>query len=185
MAALQFEDGTICTNFSEIADKLTPLNVQIERLPEVSKPYIQELLGLDILSLAEKEEILSAYDHYFVQFQSIAGYQWRDLTVMHPGSPYLEKLIALFDRCHTHQDDEALLILTGECIFGFVLPDTSQVELTMQAQEYLNIPSGTEHWFRPTGLLHLKAVRYFTTIGGWTPEYTNTQIQFHNLLQNK
>ena len=77
-----------------------------------------------------------------------------------------------------HADDEALYILAGECLFGFVGPDGSQIELIVQAEEYINVPAGTEHWFCLTASLHIKALRYFTTVGGWTPQYTDTEIYF-------
>lgn len=184
MARLQLEDSTIYTNLGDIAEELAPLNIEIRRLP-LKKPHASELLAQDILTLSQKEQILAAADDYFEEFKHTAGYQWRELTVLHPGSPYLYALITQFDRCHTHADDEALYILAGECIFGFVLPDGSQMELIVQAQEYINIPSGIEHWFRPTGSLHLKAVRYFTTVGGWMPQYTDTEIYFRKPMARK
>ncbi|MBD2183762.1 cupin domain-containing protein [Planktothrix sp. FACHB-1355] len=179
MAILQLEDSSVYTHLSDITRKLAALNIQVKRLPLGSNSYIGELLAQDILSLAEKEEILAGFDRYFVQFQRRFGYKWRELTVLHPGSPYLWALITQFDRCHTHADEEALYILSGECVFGFVLPDGRQAELIVEAEEFINVPSGTEHWFRPTGLLHFKAVRYFTSVGGWTPQYTDTKIHFH------
>lgn len=182
MAILQLENSTTYTNFSDIAEQLAPLNIQIDRLLWGKKQGIPELLARDILSPAQKEQILVSFDHHFEMLKRTAGYKWRELTVLHPGSPYLYALIAQYDRCHIHTDDEGLYILAGECIFGFVLPDGSQVELILQPQDYINVPAGTEHWSCPTASLDLKAVRYFTTASGWTPQYTNTQIHFHQTL---
>ncbi len=178
MAILQLEDSTTYTNLRDIVSELAPLNIQIECLPIRENRTLSRLLAEDILSVEKKEQILAAVNNYFEELKRRIGYQWCDLTVLHPGSPYLHALIAHYNRCHTHIDDEALYILTGECIFGFVRPDGSQVELIVQAQEYINVPPGTEHWFCPTALLQLKAVRYFTTVGGWTPNYTDTEIYF-------
>jgi 1,2-dihydroxy-3-keto-5-methylthiopentene dioxygenase len=178
MAILQLEDSTTYTNFREIVAELAPLNIQLKRLPVGENIALPGLIAQDVLSVENKQQVLAAVDNYFEELKYTAGYQWRDLTVLHPGSPYLYALISNFDRCHTHADDEALYIVAGECIFGFVRPDGSQVELIVQAQEYINVPAGTEHWFCPTALLQLKAVRYFTTVGGWTPQYTNTEIYF-------
>ena len=55
-------------------------------------------------------------------------------------------------------------------------PDGTQVELTVQPQEYINVPAGTEHWFYLTPKRRVKAVRYFTNTEGWVPEYTGTPI---------
>ncbi len=178
MAILQLEDGTTYTNLNEILSELAPLNIQLKPLPLGENSALFGLLAEDILSAQKKEQVLAAVDNYFNELKRTESFQWCDLTVLHPGSPYLYALITHFDRCHTHADDEALYLLAGECILGFVRPDGSQVELIVQAQEYINVPAGTEHWFCPTALLQLKAVRYFTTVGGWTPQYTNTEIYF-------
>ena len=178
MAILQLEDSTTYTEFSDITRELAPLNIQLKRCCVRKNLALPGLLGQDILSVAQKEQVLQAVDNHFEELKRTAGFQWRDLIVLHPGSPHLYALITHFDRCHIHPDDEALYIVAGECIFGFVRPDGSQVELIVQAQEYINVPGGTEHWFCPTASLHLKAVRYFTTVGGWTPQYTDTKIYF-------
>jgi cupin superfamily acireductone dioxygenase involved in methionine salvage len=96
--------------------------------------------------------------------------------------PHLYALLAHCDRCHTHTDSEALYILAGEGIFGFVRPDGSQVELIVQPEEYIRVPAGIEHWFSPTASLQLKAVRYFTSVEGWVPQYTNTAICFRQAV---
>jgi 1,2-dihydroxy-3-keto-5-methylthiopentene dioxygenase len=178
MAILQLEDSTTYTNLNDIVSELAPLNIQLKRLPLGENSVLPGLLAQDILSIEKKEQVLAAVDRYFEELNCTTGYQWRDLTVLHPGSPYLYALITHFDRCHIHIDDEALYILAGECIFGFVRPDSTQVELIVQAEEYINVPAGIEHWFCPTASLQLKAVRYFTTVGGWTPQYTDTEIYF-------
>jgi 1,2-dihydroxy-3-keto-5-methylthiopentene dioxygenase len=68
-------------------------------------------------------------------------------------------------------------IVAGEGTFGFVRPDGNQLELTVQAEEYINVPENTEHWFYLTPSKRIKAVRYFTTTEGWVPEYTSTEIK--------
>lgn len=178
MAILQLEDSTIYTNLSQIASELAPLNIQLKRLPVGKNLDLPGLEAQDILNFTQKEQVLAAVDSQFEQLKRTSGYKWRDLMVLHPGSPHLYALITHLDRSHIHVDDEALYILTGECIFGFVRPDGSQVELIVQPEEYINVPAGTEHWFCLTGSLQLKAVRYFTTVGGWTPQYTDTEIYF-------
>ena len=71
------------------------------------------------------------------------------------------------------QRTELRYIIDGECIFGFVRPDGSRVELTVQKEEYINVPAGTEHWFYLTNARRVKAVRYFTGTQGWIPMYSD------------
>jgi 1,2-dihydroxy-3-keto-5-methylthiopentene dioxygenase len=175
VAILQLEDGTTYTQLADIARELAPLNVQLNRWPIGENPETHRLLAKDALSDEEKEQVLQALDSYFEQLQTSAGYQSRDLIVLHPEVPNLDTLLSKFDPCHYHVDDEVRYIVAGEGIFGFVRPDGSQVELTVQPEEYINVPANTEHWFYLTQSKRIKAVRYFTTMEGWVPEYTGTQ----------
>lgn len=177
MAILRLEDGTTYTQLSDIMRELAPLNVQINHWPIGEDPELSALLAQDVLSDAEKEKVLQALDAYFQHLLQTAGYKSRDLIVLHPSVPNLDSLLSKFDQCHTHADPEVRYIIAGEGVFGFVRPDASQVELTVQPEDYINVPSGTEHWFYLTASQQIKAVRYFTTTEGWIPKYTDTQIR--------
>ena len=177
MAILKLEDGTLQTNIKQIAQELEPLNIQLNRWVVADQPQLQNLLAQDSLSEDEKEQVLKFLDGYFEQLQQTVGYQTRDLMVMHPGIPNLDGLLAKFDRIHTHAEDELRYIIDGECVFGFVRPDGSQVELTVQKEEYINVPAGTEHWFYLTRARRVKAVRYFTGTEGWIPVYCDRNVK--------
>jgi len=176
MAILKLENGTTYTELEDIARELAPLNVQLNYWAIGEKAQIRQLLSQESLTEAEKERVLESLDHYFEQLQQTGGYQSRDLIVLHPNTLNLNTLLSKFNRCHTHADDEVRYIIDGEGVFGFVRPDGSQVELTIQPEEYINVPAGTEHWFYLTDSSRIKAVRYFTTTGGWVPEYSNSRL---------
>lgn len=176
MAKLRLADGTIYTDLSTISDELSHLNIQLNYWSVGEDPQLHYLLEQESLNDEEKDQVLTALDDYFKQLQQTANYQSRDLIVLHPEVPNLDALLAKFDRIHTHADDEVRYIIDGEGIFGFVRPDGSQVELTVQAEEYINVPAGTEHWFYLTPKRRIKAIRYFTGTEGWVPQYTGTQI---------
>lgn len=182
MAILQLEDGTTYTELDDLERELAPLNVQLNRWPVGDNLEIQALLAKDALSDEEKEQVLQSLDQYFEQLKMSAGYQSRDLVVLHPEVPNLDTLLSKFDRCHYHADDEVRYIVAGEGIFGFVRPDGSQVEVTVQPEEYINVPANTEHWFYLTPSRRIKAVRYFTTTEGWVPQYTDSEIKFRTAV---
>ncbi len=173
MAILKLEDGTLCNDPKEIAYEMAPLNIQLNRWSVGDNPHLHSLLAQDSLNEDEKEQVLKALDGYFERLQQTAGYHSRDLIVLHPGVPNLDSLMAKFDQIHTHAEDEVRYIIDGESIFGFVRPDGSQVELTVQKEECINVPAGTEHWFYLTSEQRVKAVRYFSGTEGWIPQYTN------------
>ena len=178
MAILKLEDGTSYTSVDDIARELAPLNVQLNRWSIGNNPDLKNLLAKDALSDEEKAQVLEALDGYFEQLKQTAGYQSRDLIVLHPEVPNLSTLLAKFDTTHYHTDREVRYIIAGDGVFGFVRPDSTQVELTVQAEDYINVPANTEHWFELTPSQRIKAVRYFTTTEGWVPEYTNTEKRF-------
>jgi 1,2-dihydroxy-3-keto-5-methylthiopentene dioxygenase len=177
MAILRLEDGTVLTDWAAIAAELAPLQIQLNHWSTGDDPQVQSLLTQTSLSDAEKEQVLTGLDHYFQRLQADLGYTSRDLIVLHAEVPNLEVMLAKFDKIHTHADDEVRYIVDGEGIFGFVRPDGAQVELTVQAAEYINVPAGTEHWFYLTPSRRIKAVRYFCGTEGWVPEYTGRSIQ--------
>lgn len=173
MALLQLENGQTLENLAEIQKELTPLNVELKHWP--TNPEVQKLLDSASLNDDEKEQVAKAHDKYFNELKASAGYQTRDLIVLHKDIPALDDLLAKFAGCHTHDDDEVRYIVDGEGIFGFVRPDGSQVALTIQAGKYINVPANTEHWFVLTDEKRIKALRYFTSTDGWTPHYTETE----------
>jgi 1,2-dihydroxy-3-keto-5-methylthiopentene dioxygenase len=173
MAILRLENEQVLTDLESIGMQLAGLGVQLNHwvtgdIPLLKQPSLED---------AQKESVLRSLDHYFEPLKASDGYQSRDLIVLHPETPNLDGLLAKFNRPHTHADDEVRYIVDGEGIFGFVCPDGSQMELTIQAEEYINVPAGTEHWFYLTALRRIKAVRYFCGIDGWVPEYTETAIR--------
>lgn len=182
MATLQLDNGTILTDLHSIAAELAPLHIQLNRWPVGNDPHLHQLLAQEQLTDPEKEQILTGLDSYFQQLQQTADYQSRDLIVLHPNIPNLDDLLTKFDRIHTHANDEVRYILDGTGVFGFVRPDGSQVELTVEAEEYINVPAGTEHWFYLTPQRRIKAIRYFTDTEGWVPQYTGTEIHARPVL---
>ncbi|MGK7904425.1 MAG: acireductone dioxygenase [Hormoscilla sp.] len=182
MAVLRLENETTYSEESEIASHLAPLKIQLHRWPVGDSPRLQSLLAQASLSKEEKTEVLTGLDGYFQQLQQKDGYKSRDLIVLHPDVPNLDGILSKFDRMHTHADDEVRYIIDGEGVFGFVLPDGSQMELTVQPEEYINVPAGTEHWFYLTPQRRIKALRYFTGTEGWVPQYTGTEIKMRQAV---
>lgn len=175
MAILQLDNGTIYRDLGDIARELNFLDVRLQHYDPGISLLFPDLLVQDVLSELEKSQILELHDSVFEFLKQEGKYLWSDLLVLHPGSPSLHTIIATYSRYHTHTDPEAFYVLAGEAIFGFMRLDGSQMQLLVQPQDYIHIPSKTEHWFSLATSLHVKAVRYFTTAAGWMPCYTGTQ----------
>ena len=177
MAALQYaESMQRITDMDRVAAILAPLGVGVREIP-VMAADAAALLAQAQLDADAQAALLAALDVVFRRLQRERGYQERDLVVLYPGHPQLPELDARFRRIHTHEDEEVRYIVDGEGVFGFVLEDGAQVELTVHAGDYIHIPADVEHWFRLNDAQRIKAVRYFSARGGWTPHYTDRALQ--------
>ena len=176
MAILQLENGQKLTEIAAIQEQLEALNIQLQRWPIGENTSISFLLNQPSLTESEKECVLQSLDHYFEKLRTDSGYHSRDLIVLHPDTPNLDSLLEKFSPPHTHAEDEVRYIVDGEGIFGFITPDGQQMELTIQAKEYINVPANTPHWFYLTPQRRVKAVRYFSGTEGWVPEYINETV---------
>lgn len=172
MAVLKKEGGVVISNLEDIQRELSSLNINLMYFAPSDDAL--EFLAKESLSAEEKEETLKFHDEFFEKLKKEEGYQTRDLIVLNPGVENLDMMLDKFSPCHTHDDDEVRYIVDGEGIFGFVKPDGTQMELLVQAGDYINVPKDTEHWFVLTEKKRIKAIRYFTTMDGWAPVYTNT-----------
>ena len=178
MATLRLETGEVVSDPGRVARELAPLGVDLERWPVANDGALRASLGDAAPDEAAREQVLVALDGAFQRLARAEGYQARDLIVIHPELDGLDELLAKFDRCHRHDDDEVRYVVDGEGVFGFVRPDASQVELEVEAGDYIKVPALTEHWFRLGAGRRIKAVRYFTSTAGWVPRYTGTKIRF-------
>lgn len=177
MALLRREDGRAISDVDKIRAELSPLGIELAEWPFERMPKISALLAVNVLGDEEKDELLRAFDNRFEEQKKCYGYQARDLVVLHTNTPKLDELLKIFNKCHTHADDEVRYIVDGSGIFGFVMPDGEQVLLTVQAGEYIRVPAKTEHWFVLDQRRCIKAIRYFTNKEGWVANYTGTNLR--------
>ncbi len=69
MAILQLEDSTIYNDLGNISRELATLNIQLKHCPVEKNLDLPELLAQDILSLAQKEQVLQAVDNHFEELK--------------------------------------------------------------------------------------------------------------------
>ena len=181
MAILQRQNGSRQDQLSEIRAILAPLKIELSHWPIERTPQVGSLLAADSLNDSQKEELLKYLDARFEEQKKLYGYQSRDLVVLHPQLPKLDELLTMFDKIHTHDDDEVRYIVDGEGIFGILMPNGEQAMLTVEAGEYIRVPKNTKHWFILTPKKRIKAVRYFTSKEGWAAKYTGDQVNVRPL----
>jgi 1,2-dihydroxy-3-keto-5-methylthiopentene dioxygenase len=174
MAILQREDGRIYASVSAIAPILSSFNVVVERISFQCDLELKKVLAKDILTPFEKHQILQTTNYAFHLLKKRDGYQRRDVMVFHPGSPSLYPFLIRSDRWHCHSQAEGLHVLAGECIVGLIDHEGTQVQLLLQAGDYIKIPPRVKHRFSLSSSLNLKAVQYSLTPDGCIPEFVRT-----------
>jgi 1,2-dihydroxy-3-keto-5-methylthiopentene dioxygenase len=133
---------------------------------------VNSLIQKGSLSAYEKEELLLCLDTRFQFLKENFGYKTRDLVVLHPSVPGLEGMLAKFDKVHYHTDDEVRYIVDGSGIFGFAL-QCEKFLVHVEKSDYISVPKNTNHWFYLDKQKRIKAIRYFSDMSGWVPNYVN------------
>jgi 1,2-dihydroxy-3-keto-5-methylthiopentene dioxygenase len=178
MARMIFPDGSDNRDFAAIQARLASIGITLRHWPAPTEARAGELLAKAALEDNEKEELLSAVDNRFEELKREAGYVARDMVVIHENIPGLAEMLAKFEKIHYHDDDEVRYILAGKGYFGFVDAQGAQFMLEVNADDYINVPAKTEHWFTLGDSQRIKAVRYFIDTSGWTPNYTGRAMLF-------
>ncbi len=123
-----------------------------------------------------QEEILAAYEHELKPFMEKNGYVTADVINVHPGTPNLSAIREKFMKEHTHSEDEIRFFVDGEGIFWFHFNDGEVYSVTCSAGDFMSVPKNYKHWFDLHPQYFVKAIRIFSNMEGWTPNYTNSNI---------
>ncbi len=177
MARLFLENGSEIDDFDTIASAVAAVGITLARRPVGPDPTLQSLLSQDALTPQENAQVLALMDDFVAHEQAHHGVTAWDLVVLNPGMPDLDTKLATFARPHIHTDDEVRYVLAGEGVFGVVVPGGGQVELQVDAQEYIRVPAGTEHWFRMTPLRRIQCIRTFAGPATWEAVFTGAPIR--------
>ncbi|MCB1142678.1 MAG: acireductone dioxygenase [Leptospiraceae bacterium] len=164
------------TDVQEIQTFLRDFNVTFDHwsIPSEARVYTEK----QVLTDSEKESLLQTVENRFVYLKETMGYKTRDLVVLHPEVPGIDDMLAKFDKVHYHTDFEVRYIIDGSGIFGFV-GENEKFLLHVEASDFISVPKNIKHWFTLDEKKRIKAVRYFTDMAGWVPNYVDetTEIE--------
>lgn len=123
---------------------------------------------------ATDAEILAAYRAPIEELEAVGGYTTADVIAVDPSTPDLDELMKKFQTEHTHAEDEVRLIVSGHGLFH-IHPEGGPVfSIEVEAQDMINVPKGTRHWFHLCQDRTIRAIRLFQDSTGWVPEYTES-----------
>lgn len=171
MPTITRPDGSVITQAVEAERLIRSLGLGVAKAAPAASLALGRVLAGRRLADEDSRQILAANQGVLPGEHAGA-----DVIALFPDTPGLGDL--MFHRCHTHSDDEIRFILAGEGVFGFILPDGDQVEITVEAGDLLSVPAGIEHWFRLGARRTVVAVRLFGANPDWRAEYTGTAIRF-------
>ena len=165
-------DRTI-TDPQEINEYLAPYGIRYEKWDVAGR----------IGPTATDEEILAAYAPEIERLKQEGGYVTADVINVNPDTPGLDEMLAKFDKEHTHSEDEVRFTVEGSGVFHINPGDDPVCSVTVEAGDLINVPSGTRHWFNLCQSRHIRCIRLFEDMSGWTPHYVeNSQHVNHDPL---
>lgn len=125
-----------------------------------------------------QDEILKAYEHEVRPFMQANGFKTADVISVNPQTPNIKAIRQKFLSEHTHSEDEVRFFVDGEGLFWFHLEDRQEVfSVHCLKGDFLSVPAGFKHWFDLAPKYTVKAIRIFTNIEGWVPNYTQSGIE--------
>ena len=159
------EERTL-TSQREIADYLSSCGIQYEHWSTLKSVPVN----------AAPELILSAYAEEIDRLKSSGGYVTADVIDVNADTPALDLMLAKFNREHWHDEDEVRFIVAGHGLFHIHPKDKPVVAIEVEAGDLICVPRGTLHWFDLCSDRQIRAIRLFQDMAGWTPYYTESQI---------
>jgi 1,2-dihydroxy-3-keto-5-methylthiopentene dioxygenase len=151
---------------NDVRDYLAGIGIEYERWETVSG------IGVD----ASPEEILSAYKEQIAELKGRGGYVTADVIDVKPDTPGLDTMLAKFNIEHLHDEDEVRYIISGRGLFHIHPAKGPVVAIEVEAGDLIRVPKGTLHWFDLCGDRRIRAIRLFQDVTGWTPHYTNSDV---------
>ena len=124
---------------------------------------------------ASAEDVLNAYAKEIDDLKTRGGYVTADVIDVTPETPGLNEMLAKFDREHWHDEDEVRFVIAGHGLFH-IHADEGVVAIEVEAGDLIRVPKGTKHWFNLCGDRRIRAIRLFQDMSGWTPHYTESEV---------
>ncbi len=156
---------SVTEDAAEMARTLAPIGVRFERWdsPVVLSPD------------AAPDEILAAYQPYLDQLMGESGAGSADVIKLTPDNPAAPAMRQKFLSEHTHSEDEVRFFVHGAGNF-IMHVDGRIYDAHCAAGDLISVPKSTKHWFDAGERPFFTALRVFTDMSGWVPEYTGDRV---------
>jgi 1,2-dihydroxy-3-keto-5-methylthiopentene dioxygenase len=160
------ENRTI-DNAEEIRQYLAGVGITYERW-ELSPEINQD---------STSEAILATYASQVERVMREGNYTKVDVVNVNPSTPGLDAMLSKFSTEHWHDEDEVRFTVHGRGLYHVHPPNGPVAALEVQPGDMIRVPRGTLHWFDLCGEREIKAIRFFQDPAGWTPHYTQSELE--------
>ncbi|MDO9183819.1 MAG: hypothetical protein Q7U04_15500 [Bacteriovorax sp.] len=160
------KENITITDFKSIQNLLSNHGIMIAKW-EASQPLSND---------ATQEKILEAYAHELNPFMLKNGYAVADVINVHPKTENLIAIREKFMKEHTHSEDEIRFFVDGMGKFWFHLDNDDILCVTCERGDFMSVPKNFRHWFDLAPGYFVKAIRIFSNMEGWVPNYTGSGI---------
>jgi 1,2-dihydroxy-3-keto-5-methylthiopentene dioxygenase len=123
--------------------------------------------------LATDADILAEYAPEIERVKAAGGFVTADVINVHPDTPNLDAMLAKFNKEHTHSEDEVRFTVEGKGVFHLHPENGPVFSVTVESGDMINVPRGTKHWFNLCDDRHIRCIRFFEDVTGWTPHYVD------------
>lgn len=154
------------TEQEAVTEYLSNIGITYERW-EAATPLSQN---------ASAEEVLAAYASEIERLKQMGGYVAADVINVNSQTAGLAEMLAKFKREHWHDEDEVRFIVDGRGLFHVRHQSGPVIGIEVEAGDLICVPAGTWHWFNLCSELEIKAIRLFQKTEGWTPYYTESNV---------
>lgn len=125
---------------------------------------------------ASDEEILQEYAKEIEQVKRAGGYVTADVINVKPETPNLDAMLAKFNKEHIHTEDEVRFTVAGKGVFHLHPEGGPVFGVTVESGDMINVPKGMNHWFNLCDDRHIRCIRFFQDMTGWTPHYVENPV---------
>jgi 1,2-dihydroxy-3-keto-5-methylthiopentene dioxygenase len=125
---------------------------------------------------ATDAEILQEYAQEIEQVKQSGGYVTADVINVNPSTPNLDAMLAKFNKEHIHTEDEVRFTVSGKGVFHLHPEGAPVLAITVESGDMISVPKGMNHWFNLCDDRHIRCIRFFQDMTGWTPHYVENPV---------
>ena len=153
-------------NPAEISEFLKPFGIWFEQWQVAGR----------LSPAATDQDILAEYAPEIEQIKQKGGYVTADVINVHSDTPNLDAMLQKFNKEHTHNEDEVRFTVSGKGVFHLDPEGGPVFGVTVESGDMINVPCGMKHWFNLCDDRHIRCIRFFEDIAGWTPHYVDNGV---------